>query len=63
VADPQILVVTSGTAPSAAVVPVLAAIEAAGMRVRAIDVGGDGADAGIRSFELHRASLRPSPRW
>jgi len=43
VADPQVLVVTSGTAPSAAVVPVLAAIEAAGMRVRAIDVGsGDG---------------------
>jgi hypothetical protein len=42
VADIQVLVVTSGNAPSSAIVPVLAAIEAAGMRVRAIDVGGDG---------------------
>jgi hypothetical protein len=42
VADIQVLVVTSGSAPSSAIVPVLAAIEAAGMRVRAIDVGGDG---------------------
>ena len=40
--DPQVLIVTSAGAPSAAVVPVLAAIEAAGMRVRAIDVGAAG---------------------
>ena len=36
---PTVLVVTSSSAPPSAVVPVLAAIEAAGMRVRAIDVG------------------------
>ena len=38
-ADPHVLVVTSAGAAASAVVPVLAAIEAAGMRVRAIDVG------------------------
>jgi hypothetical protein len=28
-----------------------------------VDLCGDGADAGIRPFELHGASLRPSARW
>src|SRR5947207_2048722 len=49
-AEPHILVVTSAGAPSSAVVPVLAAIEAAGMRVRAIDL----ADAGAQE----RTALR-----
>src|SRR4029079_14520427 len=44
--EPQVLIVTSAGAPSAAVVPVLAAIEAAGMRVRAIDVGAAGRRGG-----------------
>jgi UDP-N-acetylglucosamine:LPS N-acetylglucosamine transferase len=42
VAEPSVLVVTSSGASPAAVVPVLAAIEAAGIRVRAIDVGAVG---------------------
>ncbi len=42
---PQILIVTSAGAAPSAVVPVLAAIEAAGMRVRAIDVGAVGGAA------------------
>jgi hypothetical protein len=42
VAEPHVLVVTSSGAAPSAVVPVLAAIEAAGMRVRAIDVGAVG---------------------
>ncbi len=46
VSDPIVLVVTSGGSSSAAVVPVLAAIEAAGMRVRAIDLGGAGGGGG-----------------
>ncbi|MCX5741239.1 MAG: hypothetical protein NT062_01930 [Proteobacteria bacterium] len=53
----RVLVVTSSGASSAAVVPVLAAIEAAGMRVRAIDVGGaGGGDAGIAD-RVRRALL------
>ncbi len=41
-AEPSVLVVTSSGASPSAVVPVLAAIEAAGIRVRAIDVGAVG---------------------
>lgn len=53
----HVLVVTSSGAPSSAVVPVLAAIEAAGMRVRAIDVGGaGGGDTGIAD-RVRRALL------
>lgn len=55
--DSQILIVTSAGAPSAAVVPVLAAIEAAGMRVRAIDVGGVGGGGGGISDRVKRALL------
>src|SRR5262250_985144 len=55
--DPQVLIVTSAGAPSAAVVPVLAAIEAAGMRVRAIDVGlAGGGGAGVAD-RVRRALL------
>jgi len=57
VADPNVLVVTSSGAPSSAVVPVLAAIEAAGMRVRAIDVGGVGAGGGGVADRMRRALL------
>ncbi len=55
--DPQILVVTSAGAPAAAVVPVLAAIEAAGMRVRAIDLGGVGGGGGGVADRVRRALL------
>ena len=41
--DPAVLLVTSAGAPAGSVVPVLAALEAAGVRVRAIDVGRAGA--------------------
>ncbi len=44
---PHVLVVTSGSSESAAVVPVLAACEAAGMRVRAIDLGPIGGGGGL----------------
>ncbi len=54
---PQILLVTSSGAPSSAVVPVLAAIEAAGMRVRAIDVGGAGGGGGGVADRVRRALL------
>lgn len=54
---PHVLVVTSGGAPSSAVVPVLAAIEAAGMRVRAIDVGGAGGGGGGVTDRVRRALL------
>jgi hypothetical protein len=57
VADPQILVVTSAGAPASAVVPVLAAIEAAGMRVRAIDLGGAGGGGGGVADRVRRALL------
>jgi hypothetical protein len=56
VADPHVLLVTSSGAPASAVVPVLAAIEAAGMRVRAIDVGGVGEDVGVAD-RVRRALL------
>ena len=52
-----VLVVTSEGAPSSAVVPVLAAIEAAGMRVRAIDLGGVGGGGGGVADRVRRALL------
>src|SRR5215510_11509540 len=55
--EPQILIVTSSGAPSSAVVPVLAAIEAAGMRVRAIDVGAAGGGGGGVADRVRRALL------
>ncbi len=55
--DPQVLIVTSAGAPSSAVVPVLAAIEAAGMRVRAIDVGAAGAGGSGVADRVRRALL------
>src|SRR5215510_9093884 len=55
--EPQILVVTSSGAPAGAVVPVLAAIEAAGMRVRAIDLGGAGGGGGGVADRVRRALL------
>lgn len=54
---PQILIVTSASADPAAVVPVLAACEAADFRVRAIDVGGAGAASGGLSDRVRRALL------
>jgi hypothetical protein len=57
VAEPHVLVVTSSGAPASAVVPVLAAIEAAGMRVRAIDVGGAGGGGGGVTDRVRRALL------
>src|SRR3569623_2231573 len=57
VADPQVLLVTSSAAPPSAVVPVLAALEAAGMRVRAIDVGAVGAGAGAVADRMRRALM------
>ncbi len=56
-AEPHVLVVTSSGAPSSAVVPVLAAIEAAGMRVRAIDLGGAGGGGGGVTDRVRRALL------
>jgi hypothetical protein len=55
--EPQVLIVTSSGAPPAAVVPVLAAIEAAGMRVRAIDVGAAGAGGAGVADRVLRALL------
>jgi hypothetical protein len=52
-----ILVVTSAGSPPAAVVPVLAAIEAAGLRVRAIDLGGAGGGGGGVADRVRRALL------
>lgn len=54
---PQILLVTSAGATSSAVVPVLAAIEAAGMRVRAIDVGAAGGGGGGVADRVRRALM------
>jgi Monogalactosyldiacylglycerol (MGDG) synthase len=51
------LVVTSSGSPPSAVVPVLAALEAAGMRVRAIDVGGAGGGGGAITDRVRRALL------
>ena len=55
--EPQVLIVTSAGAPAAAVVPVLAAIEAAGMRVRAIDVGAAGGGGVGVADRVRRALL------
>ncbi|HEY0190926.1 MAG TPA: hypothetical protein VGC42_07360, partial [Kofleriaceae bacterium] len=55
--EPQVLIVTSAGAPAAAVVPVLAAIEAAGMRVRAIDVGQAGGGGDGVADRVRRALL------
>ncbi|CAN5876185.1 hypothetical protein BH11MYX3_BH11MYX3_25570 [soil metagenome] len=55
--ETTILLVTSSGAPSSAVVPVLAAIEAAGMRVRAIDVGNAGGGGGGVADRVRRALL------
>jgi len=57
VSDATVLVVTSEGSPSAAVVPVLAAIEAAGLRVRAIDLGGVGGGGGGVADRVRRALL------
>jgi hypothetical protein len=59
-AAPHILVVTSAGASAAAAVPVLAAIEAAGMRVRAIDVGGAGGGGAGVADRVRRALLGES---
>ncbi|NVB81365.1 MAG: hypothetical protein HOV81_23415, partial [Kofleriaceae bacterium] len=56
-AEPSVLLVTSSGAPASAVVPVLAAIEAAGMRVRAIDVGAVGAGGSGVADRMRRALL------
>jgi len=53
--EPHVLVVTSASADPAAVVPVLAACEAAGARVRAIDIGAAGAGGGGLSDRMRRA--------
>jgi hypothetical protein len=50
-----ILVVTSSSAAPSAVVPVLAAIEAAGMKLRAIDVGSAGLSGGSVADRMRRA--------
>ncbi len=55
--DPQVLLVTSAGAPPSAVVPVLAAIEAAGMRVRAIDLGSVGGGGTGVTDRVRRAIL------
>jgi hypothetical protein len=55
-----VLAVTSAGASPGAVVPVLAAIEAAGMRLRAIDVGGAGGGGGAITDRVRRALLGES---
>ncbi len=55
--EPLILLVTSAGAPASAVVPVLAAIEAAGLRVRAIDLGGVGGGGSGMADRVRRALL------
>jgi hypothetical protein len=55
--ESQILIVTSAGSPAAAVVPVLAAIEAAGIRVRAIDVGAAGGGGAGVADRVRRALL------
>ena len=54
---PHVLVVTSAGAPAAVVVPVLAALEAAGLRVRAIDVGAAGGGGTGVADRVRRALL------
>lgn len=56
-AEPQVLLVTSSGAAPSAVVPVLAAIEAAGVRVRAIDVGAIGSGGTGVADRMRRALL------
>ncbi len=53
----EVLFVTSAGAVASAVVPVLAAIEAAGIRVRAIDVGAAGGGGGGVTDRVRRALL------
>src|SRR5579859_4499702 len=55
--EAQILIVTSAGASPSAVVPVLAAIEAAGLRVRAIDVGAAGGGGSGVADRVRRALL------
>jgi hypothetical protein len=55
--ESSVLIVTSSGAPPSAVVPVLAAIEAAGMRVRAIDVGAVGTTGSGVADRMRRALL------
>jgi len=55
VAETSVLVVTSSSAAPSAVVPVLAAIEAAGMKLRAIDVGAAGSSGGSVTDRMRRA--------
>ncbi len=56
----HVLVVTSAGASAHVVVPVLAACEAAGLRVRAIDVGGAGGGGGGVADRVRRALLGES---
>lgn len=56
-AEPHVLLVTSAGAPPSAVVPVLAAIEAAGMRVRALDIGAAGGGGSGVTDRVRRALL------
>ena len=56
-AEAQVLIVTSAGAAPSAVVPVLAAIEAADMRVRAIDVGAVGGGGSGVTDRMRRALL------
>ncbi len=53
--DASVLVVTSSSAAPSAVVPVLAAIEAAGIKLRAIDVGAAGSTGGGVADRMRRA--------
>lgn len=55
--DASVLLVSSSGAPPHAVVPVLAAVEAAGLRVRAIDLGGAGASGSSVTDRVRRAIL------
>jgi hypothetical protein len=55
VSGPAVLVVTSSSSPAAAVVPLLAALDAAGAAVRALDVGRLGARAGGVAQQVVRA--------
>jgi len=54
---PHVLVVTSAGASAAVVVPVLAALEAGGMRVRAIDIGAAGGGGAGMADRVRRALL------
>lgn len=56
-AEASVLIVTSSGASPSAVVPVLAACEAAGMRVRAIDVGAVGSGGSGVADRMRRALL------